>query len=55
MIQRNKADIPEMLTEPGKWLDGDALLFKGTSETQHEVLTALARRRVVESLSRPQT
>jgi hypothetical protein len=34
MIQRNEADVPEMLTEPGKWLDGDTLLFKGTSETR---------------------
>ena len=23
MIQRNEADVSEMLTEPGKWLDGD--------------------------------
>jgi len=23
MIQQNEADVPEMLTEPGKWLDGD--------------------------------
>jgi hypothetical protein len=23
MIQRNEADVPQMLTEPGKWLDGD--------------------------------
>jgi hypothetical protein len=35
MIQRNEADVPEMLTELGKWLDGDTLLFKGTSETRH--------------------
>ena len=28
MIQRNEADVPEMLTEPGKWLDGDTLLSK---------------------------
>jgi hypothetical protein len=35
MIQRNEADVPEMLTEPGKWLDGDPLLFKGTSEKRH--------------------
>jgi len=28
MIQRNEADVLEMLTEPGKWLDGDTLLFK---------------------------
>jgi hypothetical protein len=35
MIQRNEAGVPEMLTEPGKWLDGDTLLFKGTSEIQH--------------------
>jgi len=38
MIQRNEADVPEMLTEPGKWLDGDTLLFKGTSETRHHML-----------------
>ena len=36
MIQRSEADVPEMLTEPGKWLDGDTLLFKGTPETRHE-------------------
>ncbi len=35
MIQRSEADVPEMLTEPGKWLDGDASPFKGTSETRH--------------------
>jgi len=35
MIQRNEADVPEMLTEPGKWLDGDTLLFIGTSGTRH--------------------
>jgi hypothetical protein len=35
MIQRNGADVPEMLTESGKWLDGDTLLFKGTSDTPH--------------------
>jgi hypothetical protein len=35
MIQQNEADIPEMLTEPGKWLDGDTLLFKGTPGTRH--------------------
>ena len=35
MIQRNEADVPEMLTEPGKRLDGDTLLFKKTSETRH--------------------
>ena len=35
MMQRNEADVPEMLMEPGKWLDGDTLLFKGTSETRH--------------------
>jgi len=35
MIQRNEADVPEMLTELGKWLDGHTLLFKGTSETRH--------------------
>jgi len=27
MIQQNEADVPEMLTEPGKWLDGNRLLF----------------------------
>ena len=32
MIQRKEADVPKMVTEPGKWLDGDTLLFKGTSE-----------------------
>ncbi|MGD8513641.1 MAG: hypothetical protein PVG85_06790, partial [Deltaproteobacteria bacterium] len=36
MIQRNEADVPEMLTEPGKWLDGDTLLFKGTYGTRHQ-------------------
>jgi hypothetical protein len=35
MIQRNEADVPEMLTEPEKWLDGDMLLFKATPETRH--------------------
>ena len=35
MIQRKVADVPEMLTEPGKWLDGDTLLLKGTVETPH--------------------
>jgi hypothetical protein len=35
MIQRNEADVPEMLTETGKWLDGHTLLFEGTPETQH--------------------
>ena len=35
VIQRNEADVPEMLTEPGKWLDGDTSLFKGTPETRH--------------------
>ena len=34
-VQLNEADVPEMLTEPGKWLDGDTLPFKGTPETQH--------------------
>jgi hypothetical protein len=38
MIQRNEADVPEMLTEPGKWLDDDTLLFEGTSETRHQPL-----------------
>jgi hypothetical protein len=37
MIQPNDPDDPEMLTEPGKQLDGDTSLFKETSETQHEV------------------
>ncbi len=36
MIQQSEADVPEMLTEPGKWLDGDTLLFQGTSEKQHQ-------------------
>jgi hypothetical protein len=35
MIQRNEADVPEMLTEPGKWLDGNTLLFKGTSKARY--------------------
>jgi hypothetical protein len=35
VIQQNEADVPEMLTEPGKWPDGDTLLFEGTSETRH--------------------
>jgi hypothetical protein len=35
MIQQNEADIPEMLTEPGKWLGGNTLVFNITSETQH--------------------
>jgi hypothetical protein len=35
MIQQNEADIPEMLTESGKWLGGDTLVFNRTSETQH--------------------
>jgi hypothetical protein len=35
MIQRNEADVPEMLTEPGKWLDGDTLIFKRTSATRN--------------------
>ena len=35
MIQQNEADVPEMLTEPGKWLDGHTLPFKGTFETRH--------------------
>jgi hypothetical protein len=35
MIQRNEADVPEMLTGPGKWLDADTVLSKGTSETRH--------------------
>jgi len=35
MIQQNEADVPEMLTEAGKWLDGDRLLFKKTSETRY--------------------
>jgi hypothetical protein len=33
MIQLNEADVPKMLTEPGKWLDGDTLLFTSTPET----------------------
>jgi hypothetical protein len=37
MIQRNEADVPEMLTETGKWLDGDTLVFKETSDTPHQV------------------
>jgi hypothetical protein len=36
MIQQNEADVPEMLTEPGKWLNGDPLPFKGTSRARHE-------------------
>jgi len=35
MIQRNEADVPEMLTEPGKWLDGDTLIFERTSQIRH--------------------
>jgi len=35
MVQRNEADVPEMLTEPGKWLDGDTLLFEEIFETRH--------------------
>ena len=35
IIQRNEGDVPEVLTGPRKWLDGDTLLFKGTSETRH--------------------
>ena len=35
MIQHSEADVRQMLTEPGKWLDGDTLLFKGTPETRH--------------------
>ena len=27
MIQRKEADVPEMVTEPGKWLDGHTLFF----------------------------
>jgi hypothetical protein len=37
MIQQNEADVPEMLTEGGKWLDGDTLLFEGISETTTRV------------------
>jgi hypothetical protein len=37
MIQRSEADLPEMVTEPGKWLDGNTLFFKETSETRHWV------------------
>jgi hypothetical protein len=33
MIQRNEADVPKMLTEQGKWLDGEALFSEETSET----------------------
>jgi len=27
MIQQNEADLPEMVTEPGKWLDGDTRYY----------------------------
>jgi hypothetical protein len=37
MIQQNEADVPEMLTEPGKRLEGSTLFFKETSETRHWV------------------
>jgi hypothetical protein len=37
IIQKNEADVPEMLTEGGKWLDGDTLLFEGISETTTRV------------------
>jgi hypothetical protein len=30
-----------MLAEPGKWLDGDTLLFKRTSETRHEMVDTM--------------
>jgi hypothetical protein len=36
MIQRNEADVPKMLTEPGKWLDGDTLLFSGYVTTRRK-------------------
>jgi len=25
-VQQNETDVPEMLTEPGKWINGDTLL-----------------------------
>ncbi len=35
MIQRNEADVPKMLTEQGKWPDGETIFLEQTSETQH--------------------
>jgi hypothetical protein len=35
MIQRDEADVPQMVTEQGKWLDGEPIFFEQTSETQH--------------------
>jgi hypothetical protein len=43
MIHQNEADVAEMLTEPGKWLDGGTLLFKGTPGT-HETSLGRAKR-----------
>jgi hypothetical protein len=37
MVQQNEADVPEMLAESGKWLDGDTLLSKGAPETPHKM------------------
>jgi hypothetical protein len=34
MIQRNEADVPKMVTEQGKWLDGEAIFFEETCETR---------------------
>jgi hypothetical protein len=33
MIQLNEADVPKMVTDRGKRLDGEALSFEPTSET----------------------
>ena len=35
MIQQNEADVPEIFTESGKWLDGDTSVFEAASETRH--------------------
>jgi len=35
-LRRSEADVPGRLTEPGKWLDGGTLLFKGAFETPHQ-------------------
>jgi hypothetical protein len=35
MIQWNEADVPKVVTEQGKWFDGEAIFFQRTPETQH--------------------
>ncbi len=36
MLYRNEADVPKMVTEQRKWVDGKDLFFELSCETRHQ-------------------